>query len=196
MMSEQRRWAKRLPTLTALAVIVVAAIGTATVLGSREPTAIGSSPSGSPTASASLASLPAESSAATASAPTEAGPDEPPVWIPDQPPQVSINGVIGEPFSWCYGNACMHGAPWLAPLDALPMVRLTLPLSVLMGEAGLVEGGQVLREWEGGGELPIEPVAVANGTLSIVPPGDWTRLVVSVRFDGGGSATYVWALEQ
>jgi hypothetical protein len=31
-----------------------------------------------------------------------------------------VNGVVGKPFSWCYGNACADGAFHAQPLDILP----------------------------------------------------------------------------
>jgi hypothetical protein len=87
----------------------------------------------------------------------------------------------------------MHGAAWLAPLDTLPAAALTLPLEIVLGEPGLVEQGEVLREWEAD-VLPAEPIEIAGGVISSIPAGDWTRLAVAVSFDGGGHAFYVWRI--
>jgi hypothetical protein len=164
-------------------VVVIAVVATSTVL-SRP------SPAGQQVASPSGQQLETQGPgtplpSASDQLPSPSAAPQPTSFVPDLPPEVAVNGVVGKPFSWCYGNACADGAFHAQPLDILPELP-GLPAIISFGEPGTVVGAEVYDADAVSAAVPFD-----GTTIGVLPPGAWERILVSVQY-AGGNATYSW----
>ncbi len=104
-----------------------------------------------------------------------------------EPPPLSINGVPGQPISFCWVNGCADGV-W-PPAMALPEVRA--PLVMALPDGARVDGVSAYRA---GPNAQPAPVDFAGNQIGPVPEGAVT-LSVFVIFEGGGDAFYAWSIE-
>jgi hypothetical protein len=117
----------------------------------------------------------------------------------ETPPALLANGVSGSRVSWCWKTACADGAPDFSAPGSYPEVGVpitlqpTLPLSRILVRAvqqGIPQGIPLTVEGTNHGR----PVGGMPLTVSEVPAGKWTMLMVDVSFQAGGSAGYAWEL--
>lgn len=155
---------------------------------------VATGPPSAPASPLSSSPLPSPSSASTSSLATTATPGHAVV-----PPDASIVAEGGDPvvgqlgsYTWADGGS---DSPWLPGA----------PVSVGAGESltVVVSGRVPIEAWTarrtpGGATSDERAVPIGSGGAIIgfrAPPGgDWT-IEVTVRFLGGGSASYAWRLE-
>ena len=99
-------------------------------------------------------------------------------------PTVTIGGVPGEVFSWCWETVCADGEP---PADApvLPGGREIAVSDQAEDVQASVSDARFARS---------AAVQLDANALGPIPAGDWTYVVLWVRYGTGRDAYYAWTL--
>ena len=145
------------------------------------------------TSEATSASAAPSATPAPAATPGQANPG-----LPERPPDATLAADGGDGVTGQLGSYTWRGAgsdsPWLPGTPIA--VGAGEPLTVRIGGDVPVEAWAARRApGAATSDVGAIPVGTGEGAITFVAPpvGDWT-IEVSVRFVGGGSASYAWRL--
>lgn len=104
-----------------------------------------------------------------------------------EPPAALINGVPGQPVSYCWLDGCSDG--WVNHPSVLQGAGVSSPYDVVLPEGAEIAA---VTAWRPGGRNLVE-VKIAHDEIGLRQvPEDAVMLAVSVYFDQGGDASYYW----